>query len=928
MHPVPPTTTPRGSAPLIGRGSALRLLREKLGRRAGSLFLTGPPGVGKSALAHALADVVAFERVVDEVIRCHVGDATNEPALVSAISIAAGLGSVPGGLASLAVVAELLAERGRVLLLLDDADGVAAHLPALASLTERMDGLRVVATLRSRLERPPADVYDVEPLHTDDACKLLRWHAQRVGAEPGESGDIERLVDALDRLPLAIELAATRLPLLDVPRILARLGERFELLTARGQGEGRSLRAALETSWSLLDRDAREALLRLSLLEGEFSIEAAEVVLRAGSDPPRGWPVDLVAQLVAHALLQPSRSQSSRFSMLATVRAYVRAQEGEAPSHDASGAHAAWVLSRLAALDAQLDSPGENDAIDALDAERPAFVQALRWAATHEPELAARLVLAADRYLGIRGPLHDLLDAFALAERGVPTDSELAARLRSARVFHLASRGRTAGLEDDVAALETLVRGSGPVVYDASMALGVYRLSRGELDDARISFDVSVRAAEATGSPGELGRACLYRGMVDGALADRGTATRDVAIEHARSWYLRAQSLFEREGAARTMSAVVSNLGNLHARRGDWAGARAHGLRALALARSARHEMMEGAALTNLAAAELAGGDAAEALELLEQALRLHRRVGRRNAEALASWQAGLAEADRGRWAEARSRLLDALAVAEEVGNAQIVADVLFTFALVELGCGSHELAQERLRESIAAAPEDRSRVALAERALALWTGAVPHGPMPGHRHGLVALCTLLAEAGSGGTGTTLAQSAADNAELRVLARALASRQPDRDGHRDAPAAVPEPADGGTTAAELAAPLPGGVVRVDAELTWIEAPDAARIDLSRRRVLRRLVAHLVQRRRESAGQPCSAEELLLAGWPGQRFVGDSGHNRFYVAVATLRELGLASVLLTRSGGYLLDPHVALVVQEGRADASIAHAEGP
>lgn len=96
-----------------------------------------------------------------------------------------------------------------------------------------------------------------------------------------------------------------------------------------------------------------------------------------------------------------------------------------------------------------------------------------------------------------------------------------------------------------------------------------------------------------------------------------------------------------------------------------------------------------------------------------------------------------------------------------------------------------------------------------------------------------------------------------------------------------------------------------------ASTIWVRLNEGDTIDLERRRVVRRILDELIEHRIHHPGRPVPVSQLVEAAWPGQRFVAESGANRVYVAIATLRTLGLGEVLQTRSGGYLIDSHAVV-----------------
>ena len=87
---------------------------------------------------------------------------------------------------------------------------------------------------------------------------------------------------------------------------------------------------------------------------------------------------------------------------------------------------------------------------------------------------------------------------------------------------------------------------------------------------------------------------------------------------------------------------------------------------------------------------------------------------------------------------------------------------------------------------------------------------------------------------------------------------------------------------------------------------WFRTPEGALVSVERWRPLQRLLARLAEQRETVPGQPLSVEELIAAGWPGERMLPKAGATRVYSAIASLRRLGLREVLVRDGHGYLLD----------------------
>ena len=196
---------------------------------------------------------------------------------------------------------------------------------------------------------------------------------------------VARLVARLDGMPLAIELAAARAEALGVSGLLDRLDDRFALLAGGDRlapSRQRSLAAAVEWSYQLLEEDERRAFRAVSVFPGPFTLEGAEAVAGTGAGLA-------VLRLVDCSLLVPPRAGADgrpRYVMLETLRAYgakLRAEAGEQDTVAAALAGYALRVAEEAAAGLQ-SSTGEVAAARWLDAEDPAMRQVLAWAMDHD----------------------------------------------------------------------------------------------------------------------------------------------------------------------------------------------------------------------------------------------------------------------------------------------------------------------------------------------------------------------------------------------------------------------------------------------------------------------------------------------------------------------------------------------------------------
>jgi len=369
--------------------------------------VTGPGGSGKTRLAGVVAGRVAG-RFADGVWLAELAP-VHDPALVaSAVAAALGVREQLGVLATEAVTRALA--RQQLLLVLDNCEHVIAAAAELcAALLVACDDVKILATSREPLAVAGEARYRLAPLTlpgTDgqdvagsEAVALFVDRARRADARfalDAESGPaVARLVTRLDGMPLAIELAAARVEALGVTQLLERLDDRFALLAGGDRlapGRHRSLAAAVEWSYQLLDEHEQRVFRRLSVFPAGFTLAAAETVAGPGAGLA-------VLRLVDCSLLVAPRVGSdgrSRYVMLETLRAYGARLLGEAGEQEqAAAALAGWALGVAEEAAAGLQTrAGDRDAARWLEAEDATVRQVLAWARGHDPAVALGLAAA------------------------------------------------------------------------------------------------------------------------------------------------------------------------------------------------------------------------------------------------------------------------------------------------------------------------------------------------------------------------------------------------------------------------------------------------------------------------------------------------------------------------------------------------------
>ena len=297
----------------------------------------------------------------------------------------------------------------------------------IGAILQQSDAVTVVATSREGLRLADEQLWPVPSLEVRDSADSAAptLFVERAGAvAPGISlaGAKDMVVEIcrrLDGIPLAIELAASRMQSMTAVELRDRLDDRFRLLVGarRGLERHQTLRHAVQWSYDLLDDDEKALLTRCSVFAGGFDLAGACAVTASGDDLAT---LNLLDALVRKSLLVVDRSSGrTRYSMLETIRQFGEEQlVASGGAETARDAHAHYFAGREADVLALWDSPRQREAYGWFGLELANLRAAFRWAADHDDIDTAATIAT---YGAFVGTLVEQYEPLAWAEEIIET---------------------------------------------------------------------------------------------------------------------------------------------------------------------------------------------------------------------------------------------------------------------------------------------------------------------------------------------------------------------------------------------------------------------------------------------------------------------------------------------------------------------------
>ena len=892
---------------LVGRTEELDTIAALLGRGERLLTIVGPGGVGKTRLAHEVLERARRKPEDGAPVAwfCDLTDTRDALDVARAVAQAIGLTSSAFSRSEHAVgaVGRALGARGAGWIVLDNAEQVLVDVvAAIAQWREPAPGIAFIVTSREALRVSDEMVLEVPPLGLplasdpsapSDAVTLLVQCAKRAGwSRPaGSDATLAEIARRLEGLPLALQLAAARLPTLGAEGLLERIARSLDVLVDRRRDAHPSkatMRRSARWSWDLLEPHEREALVQCSAFRGPFEIEAAERVVDLRAFPEAPPVVDTIQALRERSILAEGQSHAGRprFTVYVTLRE-LAAELGEPGSiAGARARHAALYASRAESLAFGADAL-------APDADQ-------LWAAVEHAtvigatDVALTALLGLQAVLTVRGPANASLPLF---ERALAPDAPAGEPRRTARALlawgRVTRHGSTGDDGRDARARAlALARSAGDRELEAAALREIagWHIPAGRFDDAKRAY---LDALDAVGEQGDARtRADLHSGVAS-VLTLLGDP--EAGDSHART----AIALSEVAGDQR-FGALI------------WAD------RAWSLVERGLHAAAESALAESRTIAAIAPGPTVGASQILVGAMLAQDRGERACVQSFleaSSLFDAFGDALRsaichGYSAVARSEHGDPDAATELARAANVLSALSPPHgSLVRAHLAAARAAAGRLEDAEAELQQARE-LATGRQGFAVWVI-----PVLG-----AALDLARARRADAAGDEVTARARVDAADAAIAA----VRTPRRDARNEPAPPFERISFHVRVALRVLARAPRRRVDlvpatsslvVERSGRWFVLPSGERVDFADRRALGALVRVLAECRLSDPGVVVPRMTLVREVWPGERIAPGAARNRLDVALSQLRKLGLRDLLRTAPGGHLLDPEVPIRMAE-------------
>jgi predicted ATPase/tRNA A-37 threonylcarbamoyl transferase component Bud32 len=585
--------------PLIGRQNELDQLTDLIVNHSSRLVtLTGIGGTGKTRLAQELCRRLA-SKFTDGYEFVRLAEVHDSHLIVSVISQQLRVQEIVGQPIKQTLL-EHVQHKG-MLLVLDNFEQVISAAPLVSELLSASDRLVIIVTSRERLNLKAESEFKVQPLPIPtsaelpsfdalarfDSVKLFVERAKQANPEfllnEINAAQIARICSTLDGLPLAIELAAARARVFSPEVILEKLEARLTFLTGGAidlPERQRTMRAAVDWSYDLLDNDEKLLFRRLSVFGCQFTADAAEAVVSDNGSNPQNAVVsarqsaefaDTFASLADKSLVYRRFRHGSEvtYCLLEIVREYAESRlEADDDAETIRRRHANWYLNLAEEAEPHLLTTEAPKWVARLDDEYDNIRTALAWSIKAGPQIAARLAAAVRQFWLVRGQLSEGL---AWTEEILKQDIDIPAAIKWKLLTVCGNINQFTGdiPRADRFYQEALAeaRKTSDQNYLAKSLRGVAALAYMQCDLARARdlVNESISLSKSIGDDFGLAASLARLGDISIVAGDPATA-RDLTVE--------SLAIFRRVGYTEGVSAKLYNLGAIVFQQGEHEQAR------------------------------------------------------------------------------------------------------------------------------------------------------------------------------------------------------------------------------------------------------------------------------------------------------------------------------------------------------------------
>lgn len=668
---------------LVGREWEILLGKQLISRADVRLLtLSGPPGAGKSRLSLAIAKAAqAF--FADGVCFVPLTPISDPTLLPDALAQALGLSLEQEQ--SILVVLQAFLQTKELLLVLDNFEQILAGAETLVTLLEAAPAVKLMVTSRIVLRVYGEHEFPVPPLALPpmpslpppsellhySAVNLFVQRAQAVRptfALTSENAEtVVQICQAVDGLPLALEMAAAQVKWQPLPHLLSQLQHQRLLLSATARNlppHQQTLRATLDWSYQRLTPQEQHLLNHLAVFVGGCTVAAVMAVVGADAAVE-----SLLQALVDHSLLRYEMIATGhqRYTLLETIREYGREKlQASACQHQAHQAHAAYFLRLAEEFQSQLTPSNRRAWLDQLDLEHANLRAALAWYAEQDSMAGLRLTLALNWFWHLQGYIHERhhwIHLFLRLTAQQPHDALRAQALQIGAASAMRLGESEEAMQFCQASLVLYQQlADQPGIAKVLMHLGSLAFYRNVYGEAESYYQQALALYRTLGD--QHSEASLY-GRLGTVAKDQGDFAK--ARDYYRTGLARQEVLQEPLGIAQ----ALNDLSDLAYWQADFPEAARLAQASLALQRQHENKVGIAYALAALGSAHLQQGAYGRALPLFEESLALFRTVEDRAGLVIGLENWGRLAAAEGRRVEAQRSFQAGITLAWQIREKQ-----------------------------------------------------------------------------------------------------------------------------------------------------------------------------------------------------------------------------------------------------------------